>query len=220
MRIDDLISPLRYDILVRQRFMALLADSPELLVENLGPLLDLSRSHEYYTWFESVVVPRFMPGLVGREAEIVAAFEGRVRASIALLKSVERSGFDWQRPIVLTTGRRIEPTVTGKRLSRRTYVADGCHRIALLRASGVTVLEPGRYRLDRTRRLQPLDNTTAMLRAAPINGEAYWDFMALSYGPLVAADRSGPAPGAAVADPDRYAEMIAIASADEPLLRS
>ncbi|HUT77621.1 MAG TPA: hypothetical protein VM285_08040 [Polyangia bacterium] len=48
---------------------------------------------------------------------------------------------------------------------------------------------------------------------------AYWDFMALSYGSLVAADRSGPAADAATADPERFAEMVAIAAADEPLLR-
>ena len=218
-RIDDLVSPLRYDILIRQRYLSLLAESPELVAGDLRPLLELSRSHEYYRWFESVVVPRFMPGLVGREREIAAAFEVRVRATIDLLRSVRRSGLDPKRPIILRTGRRIEPTATGKRLSRRIYARDGCHRIALLRASGVTALEPGSYRLDCQRRFEPFDNTAPVLRAKPISTQAYWSFMALSYGSLVAADRSGPAPGAAAADPGRLAEMIAVASLDEPLLQ-
>ncbi|TFG89135.1 MAG: hypothetical protein E4H17_01185 [Gemmatimonadales bacterium] len=218
-RIDDLISPLRYDVLIRQRFLSLLAESPEMLVGDLSPLLELPPSRDYFAWFQSVVVPRFMPGLVGRPEEISAAFEVRVRASIDLLRSVERSGFDSNNPIMLRTGKRIEATATGKRLARGIYIGDGCHRTALLRARGVTVLEPGSYRLERERRFQPLDNTTILLRAQPIGAVAYWGFMALSYGALVAADRSGPAAGAASADPERFAEMTAIASLDTPLLR-
>jgi hypothetical protein len=216
--IDDLVSPLRYDILVRQRFLALLADSPELHEGDLDPLLELARSHEYFTWFNSVVVPRFMPALIGREAEVAAAFATRVRATVDLLRSFQRSGLDPERPITLRTGRRIAATSTGKRLGRRIFARDGCHRIALLRASGVSVLEPGTYRLDQQRRFEPLDNTAPMLRAAPIGAEAYWDFLALSYGCLVAADRSGPAADGAEVDPERYAEMIAIASVDEALM--
>lgn len=218
-RIDDLVSPLRYDILIRQRYLSLLMESRQLLGGDLGPLLDLSRSHEYFTWFAAVVVPRFMPMLIGREDEIAAAFEVRVRATVDPLKSVEGSGVDPKRPITLRTGKRIEPTATGKRLARRVYARDGCHRIALLRASGVTVLEPGSYRLDSQRRFVPFDNTAPVLRADPIDTKAYWEFMALSYDELVAADRSGPAPGGEAADPERFAEMRAIASLDDPLLR-
>jgi hypothetical protein len=217
-RIDDLVSPLRYDILVRQRYLSLITESPELLEGDLGPLLELSRSHEYHSWFVAVVVPRFMPRLVGRDDEIAAAFETRVRATVELLRSVQESGLDPNRPITLRTGRRIQPTATGKRLARRIYARDGCHRIALLRAGGVTVLQPGAYRLDRQNSFVPFDNTAPLLRAAPIDTKAYWEFMALSYDSLVAADRSGPAPGGAASDPERFAEMRAVAAIDLPLL--
>jgi len=217
-RIDDLVSPLRYDILVRQRYLSLVTESPELLEGDLGPLLELSRSHQYHTWFVAVVVPRFMPHLIGRDDEIAAAFEKRVRATVELVRSVQESGLDPKRPITLRTGRRIQPTATGKRLARRIYARDGCHRIALLRASGVTVLQPGTYRLDRQNSFVPLDNTAPLLRAAPIDTTTYWGFMALSYDSLVAADRSGPAPDGEATDPQRFAEMLAVASIDEPLL--
>lgn len=218
-RIDDLVSPLRYDVLVRQRYLSIIAESPELLEGDLGPLLELSRSHEYHTWFTAVVVPRFMPHLIGRDDEIAAAFERRVRATVELMRSVQESGLDPGRPVTLRTGRRIQPTATGKRLARRIYARDGCHRLALLRASGVTVLEPGTYRLDRQISFTPLDNTAPLLRAAPIDTTAYWEFMALSYDSLVAADRSGPDPDGEATDPERFAEMLAVASIDQPLLR-
>lgn len=218
-RIDDLVSPLRYDVLVRQRYLSLINESPELLEGDLGPLLELSRSHEYHAWFTAVVVPRFMPHLIGRDDEIAAAFERRVRATVELVRSVEESGLDRKRPITLRTGRRIQPTSTGKRLARRIYVRDGCHRLAMLRANGVTVLEPETYRLDRQNFFKPLDNTAPLLRAAPLDTRSYWEFMALSYGSLVAADRSGPAPDGERTDPVRFAEMLAVASIDEPYLR-
>jgi hypothetical protein len=64
-----------------------------------------------------------------------------------------------------------------------------------------------------------LDNTAPLLRAAPIDTTTYWGFMALSYDSLVAADLSGPAPYGEAIDPQRFAEMLAVASIDEPLLR-
>ena len=217
-RIDDLVSPLRYDVLVRQSYLSLLTESPELLEGDLGPLLELSRSHQYHTWFVAVVVPRFMPHLIGRDEEIEAAFEGRVRATVELVRSVQESGLDPERPITLRTGKRIQPTATGKRLARRIYARDGCHRIALLRAGGVTVLQPGTYRLDRQLSFVPLDNTAPLLAAGAIDTTTYWEFMALSYDSLVAADRSGPAPDGEATDPERFAEMLAVASIDLPLL--
>lgn len=219
-RIDDLVSPLRYDALIRQRYLSMLTDAPELLEGDRRHLVELSRSHEYFTWFSAVVVPQFMPRLVGRDDEISAAFERRIRTTVDLLRSVEHHGLDPARPIVLRTGRQIAPTATGKRLARRIYLRDGCHRIALLRARGATVLEPGSYRLDCQRRFVPLDNTAPLLQAGLLDSRAYWEFMALSYDSLVAPDYSGPAPDGEAKDSEAFAEMLAVAAVDQRLLRT
>ena len=216
-RIDDLVSPLRYDILVRQRYLSL---SPITRAARGRPgsaarAIALPRVPHLVRGRR---VPRFMPHLIGRDDEIAALFEMRVRATVKLVRSVQESGLDPKRPITLRTGRRIQPTASGKRLARRIYARDGCHRIALLRASGVTVLQPGTYRLDRQNSFVPLDNTSPLLRAAPIDTTTYWGFMALSYDSLVAADRSGPAPDGEANDPKRFAEMLAVAWIDKPLL--
>ena len=183
-RIDDLVSPLRYDILVRQRYLSLITESPELLEGDLGALLELSRSHEYHTWFVAVVVPRFMPHLIGRDDEIAAHFERRVRATVELVRSVQESGLDPKRPITLRTGRRIEPTATGKRLARRLYPGTAVTGSRSCGRAGSPA--PAGWLPGRQHSFTPLDNT-ALLLPAPIDPTTYRRFLALSYGPLVEA---------------------------------
>lgn len=215
-QIDDLISPLRYDILIRERFFEWLLAEPEGAAADPETLARRARGLEYGAWFESVVVPRFMPALVGERKRIDAAFAARVAKSVELRRSFEEHGYDRGRPITLHTGREVLPTATGKRLARRLHAGDGCHRLALLRARGQQTLEAGDYRLRIERRYEPLDNTAMLIGALGIDRRAYWDFMALSYGDLVAADRSGPEPGAEATE--LGPEMLAVAALDEPLL--
>ena len=217
--IDDLISPLRYDILVRQRYFEFLREHPELAAGDLAAAAEASRNHAYFIWFSRVVIPRFRPELAGSAELIARQFKERVAASLELLRSFEAHGLDPARPLVLETGRTIEPTVTGKRLARRLYPGDGCHRLALLRASGVTELEPGTYRVRSVRRFTPFDNTALLLGELEIDPESYRRFLALSYGPLVEAalDRS-EAPPVSAAD-GALDEVRRVMRLDAPLLK-
>lgn len=217
--IDDLISPLRYDILIRQRYFEFLRKHPELVEGDPAAVAEASRTHAYFIWFSRVVVPRFRPELAGSPELIAPAFTARVAASLDLLRSFEAHGLDPARPLVLETGRTIEPTATGKRLARRLYPGDGCHRLALLRASGVTDLEPGGYRVRSVRRFTPLDNTALLLPELEIDPETYRRFLALSYGPLVEAAlaRREVSRGAA---PERgLDEVRRVIRLDAPLLK-
>lgn len=204
--IDDLVSPLRYDILIRQRYFEFLEGHHQLYERDLPHLAELSRALPYYTWYATVVIPRYSPELRDRPDLIEQAFERRVAASAELYRSFERRGYDPAFPITLRTGREITPTETGKALARRIYAGDGCHRLALVRARGTTVLEPGTYVLKRDRRFTPLDNTSLLLRALSVDGASYREFLALSYG-----DRP---------DPERAAEMRHVAEIDAALLVS
>jgi len=213
--IDDLISPLRYDILVRQRFFEFLGEHHQLYDDDLPRLVELSRAQAYHDWYVKVEAPHFLPNKASRLEE---AFADRVAATVRLYRSVIAEGFDDEQPVKLRTGRAIAPTATGKRIACRVFPGDGCHRLALLRSKGVTVLEPGRYIVHTQRRFVPWDMTVPLLAPLGVDRESYWRFMALAYGDLVADDYSGPAENAAASDPARCREMLDVAASDTPLL--
>lgn len=219
-RIDELISPLRYDVLARQRMFELLAEMPAADRSAIDRVIELAGETAYFVWFRTVVIPRFRPELIGDDDAIDLAFGVRVKRSVELYESFMASGYrarEW--PITLFSGRRILATDSGKRLDRRLYAGDGCHRLALLRSTGTSTLEPGAYRVHEMPRLSPLDQTTRLIPALGIGPEEYFDFLALSYAPdrgcrtreeLIERVRSD--------DPGRLAELERVLELDTPLL--
>jgi hypothetical protein len=219
-RIDELISPLRYDVLARQQFFELVAGLPPGDRGEIAELAEIARRTPYFTWFHAVVIPRFRPELVGSEAEIERAFEQRVERSIELYESFLASGYrgrDW--PITLFSGRTIHPTDSGKQLDRKLYAGDGCHRLALLRSSGIEVLGPGDYQVRTTRELTPLDNTARLLPLLGVEPERYFTFLSLSYSPSRPCwTREQLLARVRLDDQRRLAELEAVLEVDLPLL--
>jgi hypothetical protein len=217
--IDHLVSPLRYDIVVRQRYLEVLRERRALADDDFEAFMELSRQQPYFTWFTRVVVPNGNhPEIVGDAERLNAAFERRVRRSIELHDSFESTGFDRRRPIILRTAGEIAPTWTGKRLSRRLYAGDGCHRLAWLRMAGVDVLEPGMYRVHVAQVFTPHDDTARLISAMPISRRDYLSFLSLSY-----ADREFSTEEALVdhvrsTAPDRLPELEEVIAIDSPLL--
>jgi hypothetical protein len=218
-RIDDLISPLRYDILVRQRYLEVLREHRSLADEDFEAFMELSRQQPYYTWFVRVVVPSGNhPELVHDEERLGAAFERRVRRSLALHDSFESAGYDRRRPIILRNGKEIRPTSTGKSLTRTLFAGDGCHRLAWLRLTGRAVLEPGMYRVHVAPVFTPKDETAKLLEAMPLSRREYLAFVSLAY-----ADRELPSEEALLdhvrtTAPDRLPELEGVIAVDSPLL--
>ena len=215
-RIDDLVSPLRYDVLVRERFLARLRQARG---DDLATALASPAGTAYLTWFREIVIRRFKPELIGREQAIEEAFAARVQASRDLIESVEAEGYDPGRPIILLSGRRIAATATGKQIGRRLFAGDGCHRLALLRLRGVTVLDPGTYRVEIAPRLEPLDNTTILIPPLGLTRSEYFRFLALTYAPRSGCDSEAELRRHVAAhDPDRLAELDGVLAVDRPLL--
>jgi hypothetical protein len=217
--IDDLVSPLRYDILVRQRYLEALREHRSLADEDFAAFMELSRRQPYYTWFTRVVVPHGNhPEIAHDEERLDAAFERRVRRSVALHDSFESGGYDKRRPIILRSGTEITPTSTGKRLARRLFAGDGCHRLAWLRLTGLKALEPGMYRVHVAPVHTPKDETARLLEAMPISRDEYFAFVSLSYADRELSSEEALLDHVRSTAPARLPELEGLIAVDAPLL--
>jgi hypothetical protein len=218
-RIDDLISPLRYDILVRQRYLELVRERRALAADDFAAFMELSRQQPYYTWFTQVVVAKGNhPEILDDPALLDAAFERRVRRSVELHDSFESTGYDKRRPIILRTAGEIAPTWTGKRLARRLYAGDGCHRLAWLRTSGVDLLEPGMYRVHVAQVFTPHDDTALLMEAMRVDRPDYLSFLSLSYADRELSNEKALLDHVRSTAPDRLGELEEVLAVDLPRL--
>lgn len=219
-RIDHLVSPLRYDIVIRERYFRFLSQHHMLYDRNIAELIERSRAEPYFTWFREIVIPRFYPTLAGHDEGVAAAFRERVRAAVGLYRSFQFQGYDPRQPVTLRTGRVLAPTASGKCLARRIYAGDGCHRLALLRLTGTEILEPGTYRLRTSRVLAPRDNTSHLLRCLDVPPDDYFTFLARSYADTELHSKAALQEHVRRRDPARLDEMNRVLALDEPLLAS
>jgi hypothetical protein len=217
-RIDDLISPLRYDILIRQSYFEFLREHRPLADSDFEAFVERSRSLPFFEWFERIAIPRFHPAWGGDPETVRASFEGRLRKVIAMYDDLEAGGYDPKRPIVLRTADEILPTTTGKRVATRIYAGDGCHRLAWLRFKGVTELEPGSYRLASPRRWSPHDITALVLREMTVKPSDYFRFVSLAYADRVYASEDALLEHVGRASPQRLQELRDLIATDRPLL--
>lgn len=219
----ELISPLRYDILVRARFLQFLGERLDVVERDLDLVVRQALGEPYHTWFTAIALPRYRPRDAADERRRLAAFRERVRRSAELLASFRAHGFDQRFPVSLRTAAPGSVAATGKLVPRPLYAGDGCHRLALLLAAGHRRLEPAWYRVRRDPLAAPIDNTHPLLGPLAIGAAEYHRFLWLGYG-------GGGSPGDALADrqallrrvaaqrPDRLAELKQVLEIDEPAL--
>jgi hypothetical protein len=214
--IDDLVSPLRYDVVFREMFFAFVRANRPLADDDFPAFLELARDQPHYSWFTRVAIPEFRPEW-GDEPE--RWHEHRVRRTVAIHDDLAANGYDPRRPIVLRTGvGEIAPTATGKRVSTRLFAGDGCHRIAWLSAAGVTTLEPHEYRLQRTRDFIPRDLTTAVLDTLEIGPAEYFAFLSRAYADGRCETEADLLERVGASTPQRLAEVQALIAIDRPRL--
>lgn len=216
--IDELISPLRYDVLVRSQLFELMAAERGLLDRSPDAFVDLARETDYHRWFRVVAVHAI--GIAGKpDSEIEAAFERRVLRSAALAESVAAKGFIPKPPLTVRATAAAR-TATGKHLGPRHYPLDGCHRLALLRALGRRELLPGEYRVTAGRG-PLLDNTAKLIPALGLGPARYLPFIAAGFG-VDSGDGCSDA-DALIAEVERVgaeraAELRSVLAADLPAL--
>lgn len=175
--IGELISPLRYDVLVRAQFFGFLASRPS--GESEDALVTAAQSEPYAVWFRDVAMARFRPWVLQDPALLAESYAERVLASRALLTSFEARGYDPSKPVTLRVSSGTQRSDTGVPMHRTVHVGDGGHRLALLLQSG-SVLEPAMYRLD-PRPMPLIDNTAVLHRALALTDATYLAFVARGY---------------------------------------
>jgi hypothetical protein len=215
--IDELISPLRYDVLVRSQFFEHLAADRPLFDAAPEQFVAAVRETDYHRWFRTVAVHAI--GIADESDDVIEeAFHRRVLRSVALADSVAARGFVPKPPLTIRASDG-EQTASGKRMGPRHYPLDGCHRLALLRAMGRRHLEPGEYRVT-SASSGLLDNTARLIPALAIGEAEYERFVASGY-------LDGWSGGgldelrAAIASrrPEQADEVASVIAADAPLLR-
>lgn len=176
-----LISPLRYDILVRRKLFEFIGS--ELRTYYHNPKLFLLQASElpYYVWFEKVSCARFRPDLVSDTSKRREAFAQKIDRCVSLYVSYLQKGFLAEHPITLRTGLVINAADSGKLVCQRLFTGDGCHRLALLLHSGVLYLPAQWYKVKVSRHYTPLDNTLILLRSLDIAPDEYAAFLAHSF---------------------------------------
>ncbi len=177
MDIHALISPLRYDVLVRAEFYDFLEAHEELPRDQL---LEAAREEPYRVWYEFVALRRFRPWALTEETVFESHFDERVLRSLAMLRSFRATGFDVRRPVTLRLVRGKAVTERGVQVAQRIHVGDGGHRLALLlRAGGV--LHPKEYRVDRRAHPAVIDNTAILASQLHLQESTYARFISREY---------------------------------------
>lgn len=175
-----LISPLRYDILVRADFFQLLDQFRPLYDADPPAFVALASDSAYYRWYLNVEMATYRPYFLHDEPAFRRHFARRVRRNVELLDRFRAMGFDTTQTVTLFAGQQTSSTRTGKWVPRPFYAGDGCHRLALLWYSGAQELQPEQYRIRFEQRLRPLDMTSRVLSQG-IGREQYWKFLSYYY---------------------------------------
>jgi hypothetical protein len=187
--IRALISPLRYDVLVRAQLFDLVRAHTQSGGSSEDELVAQARSSAYFTWFEQVAMARFRPWVLEDPALLESQFRERVVSAAALFRSFTEGGFDPAHPVTLRGTKATLASDSGLEIAKTLHVGDGGHRLALLLSAGLP-LTAGTYRVDLRPMPHLIDNTAVLVAALDLSEAAYVSFVAPGYG--VAAESAGP----------------------------
>ncbi|HEX6787356.1 MAG TPA: flippase [Acidimicrobiales bacterium] len=211
--LDELVSPLRYDVIVRQQFFAFLDANVDLL-EEFRDLVIEARHEPYYIWFRDIVVGDRTKLLKGRSLD--EAFADQVERVLAVRARFNPADESWGELLLRELPAGTE-TTTGKTVGPRFVPVDGCHRIALLRHHGRKILPAGTYRLVGDRQ-SARDNTAILVPKLRLTEAEYLDYLAMGFDEDTPDSFAALVAAVAAHHPERSAELESVISIDLPLL--
>ena len=218
LELGSIVSPLRYDILVRADFFRFLDTNLDIYHADAAEFLFRARQHPYFVWFTALALPREAHPPRG-ESEVIMAFWKRLQRTYRLYSAVKAKGFNSDHPVIIRKPKTVQPTLTGKTVHRDLFVTDGCHRLALMRFLGMTSIPASLYRIAPVKDpFTPLDNTFPLMRALRPAPDVYARFLSESYGRRLVDDLAGLRKDVAAHRPDQLAEYDSVVAIDSSVL--
>jgi hypothetical protein len=215
--VAGLISPLRYDVLVRAGLFTFLEECDDGQLDDGDALVAAARALPYATWFRSVAMARFRPWVLSDPVLLQQQFSERVLSALALWRSFRRRGFDPRHPVTLRWTAGPVRTDSGLMIDRRLHVGDGGHRLALLLSAGLP-LSADLYRVDRRPQRTLIDNTAVLVPALGVHGEEYVRFVARGYTGTEYSDAAQLVSDVGRTDPARADEIASVVEHHRALL--
>jgi hypothetical protein len=212
--IKALISPLRYDVVVRAQFLTDLRTSSE----PPGVLPDFALEHPYFLWFKYVESARFFPDLLQKPDLLRERYQSRVTRAQATLRSFDAGGYDRRFPVTVSSTPRGATSDFGVQTSKTLHIRDGCHRLALLLIDDQQ-LEPTMYRVGGPRDPVP-DNTALLLPHLRLDERDYTRFLSRGFAAHECTDLTELRSLVATQSPERLAELDAVVRAHQHAQRS
>jgi hypothetical protein len=195
--IASIICPLRYDVLVRRDFISFYVAHRDLYDSNRNAFVACTKETSYYTWYLESELVRTNQHLRGNARALELNYRERIDRAVALYQSVQKEGFSARYPITLKTAKRILPPTTdragpptSKRIRAKYFLADGCHRLALLMALGYQTLPPNYFRVKFYQHFSPFDSTILLAQRLITEPSHYFSFLSNYYtAPMVLTNR-------------------------------
>ena len=212
--IKALISPLRYDVVVRAQFLTDLRTSSE----PPGVLPDFALEHPYFLWFKYVESARFFPDLLQKPDLLRERYQSRVTRAQATLRSFDAGGYDRRFPVTVSSTPRGATSDFGVQTSKTLHIRDGCHRLALLLIDDQQ-LEPTMYRVGGPRDPVP-DNTALLLPHLRLDERDYTRFLSRGFAAHECTELTELRSLVATQSPERLAELDAVVRAHQHAQRS
>ena len=211
--LDELISPLRYDVVIRQQFYAFL-DANADLIDEFSDLVFEAHSHPYFVWYRDIMIGKRTKKLKGKTLD--EGFADQIERVLAVRARFNPADERWGELLLreLPAGTR---TNTGKVIGPRFVPVDGCHRIALLRHHGRKVLPAGTYELVNDKQA-PRDNTAVLIPKLRLTEQEYLAYLATGFDQDAPASLGELVAGVALTHPERSSELDSVLSVDLPLL--
>lgn len=220
--IASIVCPLRYDVLVRRDFISFYATHRDLYDSDPNGFIALTKQTSYYTWYLESEAVRTNKHLRGKPTALDQDFHKRIGRVVALYESVQKDGFSSRFPITLKTAKRILPPTTdrggpptGKQVRAKYFLADGCHRLALLMMLGYQMLPASYFRVQCYREFSPFDSTGLLARRLLPEPSAYFGFLSTYYtAPVVLTNRSDFLDYVRSCKPEFLEEVLSVIRAD------
>lgn len=220
--IAAIICPLRYDVLVRRNFYSFYAAHHDLYESDRNAFVACTKATSYYTWYIESEAVRTNKHLRGNAEALERNFIDRIDRAVTLYKYVQQDGFSARYPITLKTAKHILPPTTdrdgaptSKRIRTKYFLADGCHRIALLMALGYQTLPPNYFRVKQYQAFSPFDSTILLARRLITDPAEYYGFISSYYtAPTVTTNRNDFLDYIQVHKPEWMDEVVSVIRAD------